>query len=201
LIPPEALAVQGRRAGVVSRVCVMVIDAGVVAAGLGAAYLGWAAVRFMIRPREFGWPAVTFGTAIVAAGTVCVVYLTLAWSGTGRSVGARVFGLRVVSRLGDRLGLGVALLRALTCTLFPVLLLWCAVSRENRSVHDLVFRTSVVYDWRARGRVARGAPYGGHTLPNGSGDDALGAGVDVAPAVANEADDRHTEPLPRLDGE
>jgi hypothetical protein len=35
--------------------------------------------------------------------------------------------------------------------LFPILLLWVAVSRQNRSVQDLVLRTSVVYDWTARG--------------------------------------------------
>jgi hypothetical protein len=31
------------------------------------------------------------------------------------------------------------------CTLFPIGLLWVLVSRENRSVQDLMLRTSVVY--------------------------------------------------------
>jgi uncharacterized RDD family membrane protein YckC len=33
---------------------------------------------------------------------------------------------------------------------FPVGLLWCAVSGENRSLADLLVRTSVVYDWHVR---------------------------------------------------
>jgi hypothetical protein len=36
--------------------------------------------------------------------------------------------------------------RALLCVLFPVGLLWVLLSGENRSVQDVVLRTSVVYD-------------------------------------------------------
>jgi hypothetical protein len=32
------------------------------------------------------------------------------------------------------------------CTLFPIGLLWVLVSRGNRSVQDLMLRTSVVYE-------------------------------------------------------
>jgi uncharacterized RDD family membrane protein YckC len=57
-------------------------------------------------------------------------------------------GLRVVSRSGGDLSLGVALVRAAACVLFPVGLLWAAVSRGNRSLQDVVLRTRVVYDWQ-----------------------------------------------------
>jgi hypothetical protein len=40
-----------------------------------------------------------------------------------------------------------ALLRAAFCVFFPIGLLWCAGSRANRSVQDVVLRSSVVYDW------------------------------------------------------
>jgi hypothetical protein len=30
---------------------------------------------------------------------------------------------------------------------FPIGVLWVAVNRENRSVQDIVLRTSVVYEW------------------------------------------------------
>jgi hypothetical protein len=30
---------------------------------------------------------------------------------------------------------------------FPAGLLWCAVNARNRSLQDIVMRTSVVYDW------------------------------------------------------
>jgi hypothetical protein len=32
------------------------------------------------------------------------------------------------------------------CTLFPIGLVWVLVSGENRSVQDVLLRTSVVYD-------------------------------------------------------
>ncbi len=200
LLPPAANEVQGRRAGVVTRTFVMVVDAAVVASMVGAVYVVWAAVRFMRHPVNFSWPTVTFGTVVVAALSVCVLYLTVTWSTTGRSVGKRLFGLRVVAGDGERLHLIRAFLRALTCTVFPFLLYWTAISSQNRSVQDLVLRTSVVYDWRTRGRLIR-APEPPSSIPDGSGDDATGAGVDVAPSVADESDDRHAEPLPRLDGE
>lgn len=196
MLPPAANEVQGQRAGVVTRTIVMVVDAAVVAATIGVAYLTWAAVRFMRRPIDYSWPTVTFGTVIVASIVVCVLYLTVTWSATGRSVGKRMLGLRVVGRDGERLGMIRAFLRAVTCTLFPILLYWAAISSQNRSVQDLVLRTSVIYDWRSR--VTRAGP-GRDTAP--SGEDAVGARVDVAASVADEPDDRHPEPLPGLDGE
>jgi hypothetical protein len=32
---------------------------------------------------------------------------------------------------------------------FPIGLLWCAVSTSRRSLQDIVVRTSVIYDWQA----------------------------------------------------
>ena len=58
-----------------------------------------------------------------------------------------MIGLRVVGRGGRPLGFTAALARAVVCAVFPLGLLWTAVSRENRSVADLLLRTSVVYDW------------------------------------------------------
>jgi uncharacterized RDD family membrane protein YckC len=200
MLPPAADEVQGRRAGVVTRTAVMVVDAAVVAASLGIAYLVWAVVRFMRRPVGFSWPTVTYGTVIAAAVVICVLYLTVTWSGTGRSVGKRLFGLRLVGRDGERVHLMRAFLRAVMCTFFPMLMYWAAMSSQNRSVQDLVLRTSVVYDWRSRGR---GTPSRGLTPPRStdSGEHPVGAAVDVAAAVADEPDDGHPEALPRLDGE
>ncbi len=39
------------------------------------------------------------------------------------------------------------MLRAGFCVVFPIGLFWCAVSRENRSVQDVVLRSSVIHDW------------------------------------------------------
>jgi uncharacterized RDD family membrane protein YckC len=46
--------------------------------------------------------------------------------------------------------LGRSLLRAVTCVVFPIGLFWAALSKRNASVQDLVFGTSVVYDWHER---------------------------------------------------
>jgi uncharacterized RDD family membrane protein YckC len=200
MLPPAADEVQGRRAGVVTRTAVMVVDAAVVAGIVGVAYLVWAIVRFMRRPVDFSWPAVTYGTVLVAAGVTCVLYLTVAWSATGRSVGKRLFGLRVVGHEGERIRLIRSFLRAILCTGFPMLLYWAAVSSQNRSVQDLILRTSVIYDWRSRGHAVP-APGPADRAATASGEHAAGAGVDVAAAVTDEPDDGHPEPLPRLDGE
>lgn len=200
MLPPAADAVQGQRAGVVTRTAVMVVDAAVVAGIVGVMYLVWAIVRFMRHPVDFAWPAVSYGTVVVAAGITCVLYLTVTWSATGRSVGKRLFGLRLVGHDGERVHLIRAFLRSITCVGFPMLLYWAAVSSQNRSIQDLVVRTSVIYDWRSRGHAVR-PPGAVGRVPTGSVGDAAGPAVDVAPAVADEPDDGHPEALPRLDGE
>lgn len=53
----------------------------------------------------------------------------------------------MVNYRGERMTLPGALLRALLCTTVPIGLLWVAFSRENRSLQDLLLRTSVIYDW------------------------------------------------------
>jgi uncharacterized RDD family membrane protein YckC len=56
-------------------------------------------------------------------------------------------GVRVVSRKGERIGWGGAAVRSAFCAVFPFGLLWVIVSGANRSVQDVVLRTSVIYDW------------------------------------------------------
>lgn len=189
--PPVAMAEQGRRAGVVTRTIVMVVDAAIVVSATALGYLWWSAILFIVRPRTFSWPDPPDGTAFVAAYAICVVYLTVAWATTGRSIGKRLLGLRVLGHRGRPMGWGVAFLRANACTFFPVLLFWSALSRRNRSVQDLVFRTSVIYDWRTRG----------FTESTSSGEHTVGVGVDVEAPVAHEPDDRHTESVAGADGE
>jgi hypothetical protein len=65
----------------------------------------------------------------------------------GRTYGDNVLGLRVVSRKGARLTLGVGLLRAVLCVVFPLGLLWAAINRQSHSIQDMLLRTSVIYDW------------------------------------------------------
>jgi uncharacterized RDD family membrane protein YckC len=146
-LPPPAEAVQGRRAGLITRSIADVIDAAVVIGVVAAGYVGVVVVRFMWRSWAFTLPTPSFLVLLVCAGAVAVVYLTAAWATTGRSYGKHVMGLRVLGPFGRRLRLGGAFLRAVFCVLFPIGFAWLAVSRHNRSLQDVVLRTSVVYDW------------------------------------------------------
>lgn len=146
-VPVEARVHQGRRAGVVSRMLAAAIDLALLFAVLGAAYLGYAGLLFIIDPVRFRFPTPSRVVILIAAALVLVVYLTESWTTTGRTYGDRVLGLRVVDRRGRRLRHGRAVLRALFCTVLPVGLLWVALSRNRHSVQDLVLRTTVIYDW------------------------------------------------------
>jgi hypothetical protein len=46
-----------------------------------------------------------------------------------------------------------AVLRAALCVVFPLGLLWCALSRHRRSLQDLVVGSAVVYDGVGSGRT------------------------------------------------
>ena len=137
---------QGLRAGVVSRTVAMVIDAAYIAVLVAGAYVGYSAFRFLRNPRNFSWPILSSTQFITAALILAAIALAIGWAGVGRTAGMRIMGLRT----GATLGFWVALLRAITCVAFPLGLFWSAVSKRNASVQDLIFRTSVIYDWQAR---------------------------------------------------
>ncbi len=149
-VPREARPYQGEPAGIVTRVIANTIDAAVVGAVLGAGYLGWAALLFLIDPRGFSFPEVSLLFSFTAATVVAIVYLSVAWWLAARTYGGHVMGLRVHGRHGRRLGPLRSLARAAFCVFFPIGLFWCVVSPERRSVQDVFLWTRVVYDWRPR---------------------------------------------------
>jgi uncharacterized RDD family membrane protein YckC len=146
-VPQEARAFQGRRAGVVSRVLAAAVDLALLLVLLTCLYLGWAGLLLVIDPVRFKFPTPSRVLILTAAAVVLVGYLTESWTTSGRTFGDRVLGLRVVDRQGRRLRHGRAVLRALFCTVFPVGLLWVAVSGGRHSIQDMVLRTAVIYDW------------------------------------------------------
>jgi uncharacterized RDD family membrane protein YckC len=152
VIPAEARGLQGRRAGLFSRIVANVLDLALVFTGVVATYVGWAGVKLLWQGSSFTRPTPGFAAALLFAEALHVVYFAVAWTTSGRTLGNQVMGLRVVGRTGDRLRFGTALVRAVFCVLVPFGLLWAGVSRENRSIQDLVLRTSVLYDWRPRVR-------------------------------------------------
>jgi uncharacterized RDD family membrane protein YckC len=140
-----ASAVPGSRAGLVTRSLANVTDLVVVVLVVVGGYLGVAAARFLLGPRSFSFPVVSAGTLLVVGLCVWAVYFTVTWAVVGGTYGDRLLGLRVCDDRGARLGWGRCALRAVLCTVFPIGLLWVLVSRENRSVQDVVLRTSVTY--------------------------------------------------------
>ena len=152
-IPQEARAFQGHRAGLVTRVAAACIDIGVVVIGLMVAYLGFVAVVVVLPPGGFEVLVPPLWLPLVAGPVVTVLYLTVGWHRGGRTYGCHVMGLRVVSRRGEDPQLPTALLRAAFNVAFPLGLGWVVISRQNRSIQDVVLGTSVIYDWDVRPRV------------------------------------------------
>jgi uncharacterized RDD family membrane protein YckC len=149
-IPAGARPYQGHRAGVVTRTVAATLDFVVVLGIIGLIYGGIIGIAFLVNPRNFSWPSRLGWSVPAVAVVIAVPYLTLWWSTTGRTIGDSLLGLRVVGRHGRRVGIGIAVVRALFYVLFPLGLFWVAVSRSNRSIQDIVLRTSVVYAWTPR---------------------------------------------------
>jgi uncharacterized RDD family membrane protein YckC len=150
-IPREARPFQGQRAGLITRIAAAAIDLGIVIIALAVCYLGLSAFLFLLNPRSFSAPAPSLAVISAAGGLLLMVYLVVSWTGSGRTYGNHVMGLRVVNHRGQRLHPVVSFVRAALYVIFPIGLLWVLVSGHNRSLQDLIVRTSVIYDWYARG--------------------------------------------------
>ena len=149
-IPREARPFQGHRAGLITRTAAAAIDLGIVIVALGVSYLGISAILFLLDPRGFSAPAPSPLVVYAAGGILLAVYLGFSWMGSGRTYGNHVMGLRVVNRRGNRLHPLVSFVRAVLYIIFPIGLFWVLVSGHNRSLQDLIVRTSVIHDWHVR---------------------------------------------------
>ena len=139
-------AVQGTRAGLITRSAANIADLIVAALLVTGGYVAVAATRFLLSPTTFSFPAPSRTTLLLILLGVLAVYYALTWAVVGSTYGDRLLGLRVTDDHGERLGWGRCAVRAVLCTIFPIGLVWVLVSGENRSVQDLLLRTSVVYD-------------------------------------------------------
>jgi uncharacterized RDD family membrane protein YckC len=146
--PVTGKAAEHRPAGIVTRVAAMGVDMAVVIVLGSLVYITVAGARLIWSPTTFSWPDIPFWLTIVVEFTIAVLYLTGSWAMTGRSYGATLLGLRVLSRRGKIPGWALAFVRAVFCVFFPVGLFWVILSPERRSIQDVVLRTVVVYDWR-----------------------------------------------------
>ena len=147
----RATALQGMRAGFATRVTAASIDVIVVFVALLLALGGYAVVDYLLTSDPLELPDLGAVWSGAAFTVLLVVVLTVAWSGSGRTLGNAFMGLRVLTESGKRPTWRRALLRAAIVVYIPVIsMLWILVSRKNAGLHDLVCRTTVVYDWRPR---------------------------------------------------
>jgi uncharacterized RDD family membrane protein YckC len=146
-----ATSLQGTRAGFITRVVAGAIDVVIAFAAFWVVLVAIAAVRFALFEHPFELPSPGALASSTAMFVLLVVFFTVAWSGSGRTIGDVAVGLRVVTERGGALGWKRALVRAVVLLLLIVpSMLWILVSRKNAGIHDLVCRTTVIYDWRAR---------------------------------------------------
>jgi uncharacterized RDD family membrane protein YckC len=151
-VPPVAVAegarssILGTRAGLVTRSTANIADLIVVALLVAGGYTAVAATRFLLGPTTFSFPAPSLTALLLLGLCLQAVYFAVTWGVVGGTYGDRLLGLRVTDDRGARLGWGRCAARAVVCTIFPIGLLWVLVSQENRSVQDVLLRTSVVYD-------------------------------------------------------
>lgn len=153
-LPSYAVRFQGDRAGFISRSVAAGIDVALIfGVVLGTIAVIWM-ISFILEPiqnttdTDTGQSRIPAAAAMILYGYVLnVLYWTVFWAVSGRTIGNLVMGLRVVNRKGEHLGWAGAFVRALFCTFFPVGLAWAIISGANRSVQDVVLRTSVIHDW------------------------------------------------------
>lgn len=146
-MPAPALRRQGQPAGVVSRLLANGIDFVVVLAFLGFVYLGVCGWRLLSNPSGFAFPTAPRALVLWLGASFSLLYLTLCWWLAGRTYGDRLMALKVRNFRRQKLYFAGSVARAALCLVFPIGVLWCAVNANNRSVQDVILRTSVVYDW------------------------------------------------------
>lgn len=145
-LPDAARTFQGERAGFATRLFACLADLVLIAAVMFGLWLAISVLQLIFTP-GVDIDAPTIGQLVVAGYLLAAIYWTGAWATTGRSLGAWLMGVRVVSRSGNRLSWPMSFLRALFCVSVPVGLVWTIFSKRNRSLQDIVLRTIVIYDW------------------------------------------------------
>jgi uncharacterized RDD family membrane protein YckC len=144
--PGARAGLRGTHAGLVTRALANVVDLVVVVLLVAGGYAGVSATLFLLSPTTFSFPVLPASVLLLAGVCVQAAYFTVTWAEAGVTYGDRLLGLRVADGRGARLRWGRSAVRAVFCALVPIGLLWVLVSRDNRSVQDLLLRTSVRYD-------------------------------------------------------
>ncbi|HEY1485529.1 MAG TPA: RDD family protein [Micromonosporaceae bacterium] len=133
-------------AGLVTRVCALIVDALLLAVAVPIVALGPSAIWSALAGSAPGWILVC---SQAGAALLPLAYFTVAWWGTGQTAGDLLFGV-VVRRASDsHVGLCRAFLRALVGLLLPLIWLiglgMILVDPRRRALHDRLFGTVVVH--------------------------------------------------------
>ena len=156
-LPVAARAMQGERAGLFTRAIAAVIDVVITGAiVLGIWIAAWLFLLVFSSSATSSLPVP--GYFLLSGYVVLWAYWTGFWATSGRSPGQSLMGIRVLDRHDHRPSWGLAALRAAFCVVFQVGIVWIVVSRRNRSVQDVVLRTSVIHDWSSRAATGAVAP-------------------------------------------
>jgi uncharacterized RDD family membrane protein YckC len=144
----RAVELQGRLAGFPSRVLADVIDVAIAFAIFVAIYSGISIIWDFFNSDTIQISVQSPGINASGMTLTAIIYFTLGWASTGRTIGKQIMGLRVVCRDGTPLRTGRALGRAFLCVIFWYLVMWTVlISRRNAGIHDMICKTVVVYDW------------------------------------------------------
>ena len=115
----RAQSLRGRAAGIVTRLLAATIDLLTVLLMMGGVFVGVAPWGFLVSPLSFRWPTPSSSLSTVIVVLLAVGYLPMGWATVGRTGGAAVLGLRVLSAGRSRPGWARAGLRAMLCVVFP----------------------------------------------------------------------------------
>lgn len=148
-VPESARPSQGQRAGLFTRGLAAGID---VAATIAFMIGVWCVIRIILwavrpldpHPMPAAWWFFLVGVLLLWLSW------TVAYATNGRALGHLIMGIRVVSRKGASMSWPAAALRSILNMVFPIGLLWVIPSAQNRSVQDVILRSSVIYAWALR---------------------------------------------------
>lgn len=156
-LPVAARGFQGDRAGFFTRAIAAVIDVVIVGAIIIGIWIGVWLFLLVFNPFvDYGMPRP--GVFVLGGYFVMWVYWTWTWATSGRSLGQSLMGVRVVDRHDARPSWKLATARSAFCVVFQFGILWILISRANRSVQDVVLRTSVIHDWSLGASTGNVAP-------------------------------------------
>jgi len=150
----SAPSMSGHYAGFFTRSVAFVIDWIIITTSYGLMVAATQAILGPILGIEFDIENTNSVMWAVFFVSWAFLYLVVALTLTGKTLGKALSGLKVVTREGAPIGAGTAILRVivlpLSFVLFGLGLLGVIIGKERRALHDMIAGTAVVYDWGDR---------------------------------------------------